>query len=310
MLATTIRSLPSVEDYVSLAEYQSRTPESFADGKPVLHLHLEGATASIPKSQCGTLALFPADMVPAADGAQAGGQAEDEQAVEQKVHVFVTSESFTIFSQQAEAGVSIPYPSVSIHAVKTVNGQAEGSRTQAVWMQLDFSDSGINDDDFSTVDLTIVPSSPEGSVMRTAAQQLYDAVSTCSELHPDPNDGDDDDGEYDCIVLEGGAEHEAVEGFVGVLQGSSNGGLPPPMPGSGGWITADNVHEFFDGQGNWLSRDAEAQDGADGELGEGAGELGEGAGRTRPRDELEPEDANGHDGANGDQDVKRPRVDE
>ncbi|KAM4066606.1 regulator of volume decrease after cellular swelling domain-containing protein [Hirsutella rhossiliensis] len=304
MLATTIRAPPSVEDYVPLAEYQSQTPESFADGKPVLHFHLQGATASVPKSQCGRLALFPADMVPAADeDAQANGQADEEQPVKQKVDVFVNSESFTVFSQQAEAGVSIPYPSISIHAVKHVAGEAEGSRIQAVWMQLEFSDGGANDDDFSTVELTIVPSSPEGNAMRTAAQQLYDAVSNCSDLHPDPDDADDDDGEYDGIVFEGGAEHEALEGFAGVLRGSSNGGLPPPMPGSGGWITADNVHEFFDGDGNWLGRDGEAQDGAD-------GELGEGAGRTRPRDELEPDGANGYDGANEDQDMKRPRVDE
>lgn len=210
--------------------------------------------------------------------------------------------SFTVFSKQAEAGVSIPYPSISIHAVKHVDGPGDGARVQAVWMQLEFSDGGANDDDFSTVELTIVPPSPQGDAMRTAAQQLYDAVSSCSDLHPDPDDADDDDGEFDRVVFEGGAEHEALEGFAGVLRGSSNGALPPPMPGSGGWITADNVHEFFDGEGNWLGRDADAHDGAD-------GELGGGAGRTRPRDELESDGVNGHDGAGGDQDMKRPRTD-
>lgn len=92
MLATTIRSPPSAEDYVSLAEYQSQTPESFADGKPVLHFHLEGAAASVPASQRGRLALFPADMVTAADDDdQADGQ-DEERSVKQEVDVFVNSE--------------------------------------------------------------------------------------------------------------------------------------------------------------------------------------------------------------------------
>lgn len=50
------------------------------------------------------------------------------------------------------------------------------------------------------------------------------------------------------------------------------------MPGSGGWITAENVGEFFDGDGNFR----------------GAGSLGEGAGSVRGRDEVEEEvDADG-----------------
>jgi nucleotide-sensitive chloride channel 1A len=61
MLPTTIRSPPSQGDYVPLEEYQSQTPESFVDSKPVLHYQLSKATASIPKSQRGALALFPAD---------------------------------------------------------------------------------------------------------------------------------------------------------------------------------------------------------------------------------------------------------
>lgn len=91
MLATTIRSPPSAEDYTPLADYQSQTPESFADGKAVLYFHLQGATASVPKSQCGSLAVFPADA-PVAENPPADGQDDDNQLVEQKVDVFVTSE--------------------------------------------------------------------------------------------------------------------------------------------------------------------------------------------------------------------------
>ncbi|KKP06632.1 hypothetical protein THAR02_01229 [Trichoderma harzianum] len=292
MLPTTIRSPPAEADYTPLAEYQSQTPESFTDGKPILHYHLAGAKATIPRSQCGSLAVFPQDTATvAAPNDSNDGEAVEELA-EQTVDVFATSENFIIFSHQAEAGVSIPYPSISIHALKTVDN------SQAVWMQLDLADGGSDDTDFQTVELTIIPPT---SSEANSAQQLYDAMANCSDLHPDPENEEDDDNEYDRIVFEGNAGHEAIEGFTGVLRGVSDGGLPPPMPGSGGWITADNVHEYFDADGNWIG--GEQEDGEEPE------ELGEGAGRTRPRDELEKEDdINGHDSAE-DPESKRPRVD-
>lgn len=201
----------------------------------------------------------------------------------------------TIFNTQAEAGVAIPYPSISIHAVKQVGLETNGSRAQAVWMQLEFSDGGSDDDDFNTVELTIIPPSTDAEA--NAAKQLYEAMANCSDLNPDPNNGEDDsEDEYDRIVFEGSAEHEAIEGFTGVLRGANNGGLPPPMPGSGGWITADNVNEYFDEEGNWI--------------GQGAGEeeeLGEGAGRVRARDEVENDGTT--ERAADDTESKRHRVD-
>ncbi|GAB0135707.1 hypothetical protein EsDP_00004034 [Epichloe bromicola] len=289
MLATTIRSPPSLEDYTPLAQYQSQTPESFSDGKPVLHLHLEEAVASIPKSQCGALAIFPADS-PAADPSGPTPNGDAEQVVKQTVDVFVNSDS------EAESGVSIPYPSISIHAVKQVAAHG-GASTPAIWMQLDFSDGGADDDDFDTVELAIMP------VDSADAQKLYDAIASCSNLHPDPANGEEEEEEeeqddYDGIVFESNAEGETVEGFTGVLRGATDGGLPPPMPGSGGWITADNVHHHFDEQGNWIGgRNSEAD-------GEGEEELGEGAGRTRPRDEVDGHDVN----CGEDSESKRTRV--
>lgn len=162
-------------------------------------------------------------------------------------------------------------------------------------MQLEFSDGGSDDDDFNTVELTIIPPSTDAEA--NAAKQLYEAMANCSDLNPDPNNGEDDsEDEYDRIVFEGSAEHEAIEGFTGVLRGANNGGLPPPMPGSGGWITADNVNEYFDEEGNWI--------------GQGAGEeeeLGEGAGRVRARDEVENDGTT--ERAADDTESKRHRVD-
>ena len=163
-------------------------------------------------------------------------------------------------------------------------------------MQLDFSDGGDDDETFNTVELTIAL--PPSDATPSSASQMYDAIAACSNLHPDPDNGqDDDEDEYDRIVFEGSTEHEAIEGFTGVLRGATDGGLPPPMPGSGGWITAENVHEYFDEDGNWIGEGQEETE-----------ELGEGAGRTRARDEVDGDGVNGHqDDANAEN--KRPRVD-
>lgn len=86
MLPTTIRSPPQLENYTSLAEFQSRTPESFIGGKPVLHFHLAGAKATIPASQCGNLAIFPTGSPAAVNGDS------DSSEVGQEVDIFVDTE--------------------------------------------------------------------------------------------------------------------------------------------------------------------------------------------------------------------------
>jgi hypothetical protein len=133
---------------------------------------------------------------------------------------------------------------------------------------------------------------------------LFEAISECSNLNPDPvQDGDDEEDEDGAqIIFEG--DYEPVEGFSGVFAGARDGGLPPAMPGSGGWITAENVHEFFDEEGNWIGGDAE---GEGEEEDEGvSGELGEGAGTVHAREEHEQE-VNGAGAGAEEGDIKRPR---
>jgi chloride channel, nucleotide-sensitive, 1A len=173
-------------------------------------------------------------------------------------------------------------------------------------MQLEFSgDGGDDDESFDPIELTLVPTlgtdqehAGEPSIDPLNAertQALFSQISACSNLHPDPvQEGDDDDEEDDRIVFEG----EALEGLPGAFWGGTDGGLPPPMPGSSGWITAENVHEYFDAEGNWTGRDE----------GTTAAELGEGAGHVRPREEAEQDGANGHDDDGEDTDAKRART--
>ncbi|ROT38929.1 hypothetical protein SODALDRAFT_332368 [Sodiomyces alkalinus F11] len=310
MLPITIRSPPSLDDFTPLEEYESRTPESFFDGKPVLHRHLTSVKAWIPKAHAQSLPIFtvnPSSLTPAS--APAGASLQDdaaEEMVEQTVDIFVHSKNLTIFNPSAAVGVEIPYPAISIHAIKSAGTLASGSPLQAIWMQLALVDNGGSDEDETSIDLTVLPP-VDADADADAVQALYDAISACSDLHPDPvddeEDEDDDDDDDDRIIFDG--DHEPMEGFTGVLRGNATGGLPPPFPGSSGWITAENLHEYFDSEGNWVGdgndRDRDGQ-------GEGVGgELGEGAGRVRGRDEANGAD---DDGQGVDSENKRPRVDD
>jgi nucleotide-sensitive chloride channel 1A len=120
----------------------------------------------------------------------------------------------------------------------------------------------------------------------TPTQLLFVSVSACSNLHPDPiTAGEEDDEEG---ALQGSSLYQA--GLIAA--GSGDGGLPPPADGSSGWITAENMHEYFDEEGNWI----------------GGGEepnlsLGPGAGTVRAREEDggaggegEEEEGEGEDG--------------
>lgn len=219
-----------------------------------------------------------------------------------------------LFSHKSGTGIEIPYPAITLHAVKNFSHVEKPEDASfkfiGVYMQIEFSSSGGDDDEsFDPIELTLIPSKalPEGQSStetpvvdplnseRTTA--LFNQISACSNLHPDPHeeeDEEDDGDDFDRIVFEANAEGNAVEGLPGVMRGDINGGLPPPMPGSSGWITADNVNEFFDTDGNWIG-------------GDGGSELGDGAGRVRGRDEVERDGPNGQENGH-DTDPKRPRT--
>lgn len=167
------------------------------------------------------------------------------------------------------------------------------------------ADADYDEDD--VVDLTIFPSAQsdgsssqptasnppvdevtEGtsSTNQTPIQRFFAGLSTCSNLHPDPagmNSADslDDDvsDDEDPIIFEGSVGYNSA-----LLPTSSrDDGLPPPFPGSSGWITAENVDEYFDEDGNWRNNAVQPGGG-----GGGGGSLGPGAGTVRPRGEIDP----------------------
>ncbi|KAL9629917.1 MAG: hypothetical protein Q9204_005005, partial [Flavoplaca sp. TL-2023a] len=112
----------------------------------------------------------------------------------------------------------------------------------------------------------------------TVVQQLFSALSACADLHPDH------DSNSGFRIDDEGAPFPASEAVYTPIDG-----LPPPMLGSGGWITAENVGDFLDEEGNFR----------------GGGEgLGEGAemvkGREMDDDGVQEEvDNNGVQGHKG-----------
>jgi len=151
-------------------------------------------------------------------------------------------------------------------------------------MQIELSQDGGYEEDGSW-ELTVVPSaaqeeqlnpsSPAAAIVldpiatpATPPQEtittLFAALSTCSNLHPDPTPSSPtSSNDEDPVLFEGSVGYESL------LPG---GDLPPPFPGSGGWITAENVGEYFDEEGGLKKRRVREEEGHEGEEGEEEGE--------------------------------------
>jgi chloride channel, nucleotide-sensitive, 1A len=194
-----------------------------------------------------------------------------------------------LFNNLTSTGVSIPYPVISIHAIQRLLSPSDTSKeVQGLYMQLELEYEPAKDDgEPETTELILLlPDSALSDTLAGPIQILFEAVSSCSNLHPDPifQDEDMEDMEdMDNGIIFEGIGHEGIDGLPGVLRGSNDGGLPPPFSGSSGWITAENVGEYFDEDGNWI-----------GDVGDGKLDSLEGAGRVRGRDEAALLETNDH----------------
>lgn len=178
--------------------------------------------------------------------------------------------------------MSIPYPSISLHAIQRLRLPDTESEVQGLYMQIATPTAPAEDDEEQCITLTVVlPTEPDASTDASAAegapqdagvtaetptQALYGAVSACSNLHPDPADSDDEDtGKF--------------FGDEGIMAGNAEGGLPEPVDGSSGWITAENIGDFIDENGEYVGPgsgvEIEGQDEGDEPLGPGAGTVHE-----------------------------------
>ncbi|KAL4868527.1 regulator of volume decrease after cellular swelling-domain-containing protein [Aspergillus spectabilis] len=291
----SLSSPPETSSFVPLSVHQSRTPDSFVSGPTILHYQaancklvaFERDTSSTP-----TLNALRGAAINGSGSAQHeantanGTEGEDEkEVVIEGLDVWVTSDKFLLYNTTTSTGLSITYPSISLHAIQRLKlpTDSQSTEVQGLYMHITKPPAQTSfpqeSDEEDSLTVTLVPPtgtpSPtteteiETEEPETETQKLYTAVSACSNLHPDPIE-----------------EEEEQEGALAsglIFPGSGEGGLPPPVDGSSGWITADNMHEFFDEEGNWIG-------GGEGPVLPGFGsELGPGAGTVRGREEEEEE---------------------
>ncbi|MCJ1359331.1 MAG: hypothetical protein MMC33_009332 [Icmadophila ericetorum] len=296
---------PTLTSFTPLSEHQSQTPASFYTGKPVLYHHCPNAKLLILerelRSSTALSKLAPGPLEPpvrapngtnaAAVGEEEGEEKEEREMTIEGLEIWVTSENFLLYSLSQKLGLSIPYPSISLHAIQTLQipDSPIPTPTQGLFLQISTSDGFDDHDPDDTLSLTLIPSSSSSSTSTSSAlatvepsaepepstatqtpiQELFTSLSACANLHPDPMSEDED---AEGLDPDTSMSYETATGI-------STNGLPPPIPGSGGWIMAENMGEFFDEEGNWR--------------GGAVGGLGQGAGRIRTMDEVDGEEEGG-----------------
>lgn len=183
--------------------------------------------------------------------------------------------NLTLFSAATSTGVEIPYQSITLHAIQRLPSptpETDGETVQGLYMQLDLAPPSNDDEIVDPVELILLPPTQSQPTGEEPIKALFAAVSACSNLHPDAMDSDEEMGDTDRIVFEGSVGYEGISGLPGVVSLSGGEGLPPPFPGSGGWITAENVGDFFTPEGEWIGREGNKEDGE--ENGDGKRENG------------------------------------
>ncbi|KAL9085596.1 MAG: hypothetical protein Q9165_007496 [Trypethelium subeluteriae] len=307
MEVNIIQSAPALENFTPLAEHQEQTPDTFFGGKPILHFHSTNAQLLIEKDALEAneafSGLYNAQHEPTRAGAPVNGDTAADttrtQITVPDIDLWVTSESvfvshlrsssirirsstmnlanvfqrnFILYSPTTHHGLTLPYPTISLHALQhlTPPSTIPGSpAVPALYIQLFLTSPAVSDD-IETLEFSLVPtpntsSSPpqstdalpqDGATYPTtsSAEQLYAAVSACAELHPDPRTPGEEE------------EDERQDGDQSRI------------PGAGGWITSENMADFMDEEGNFV--------------GFGGG-LGPGAGTVRGRDDADIGEAEG-----------------
>ncbi|KAL4790009.1 regulator of volume decrease after cellular swelling-domain-containing protein [Aspergillus venezuelensis] len=284
-----LTSAPETSSFTPISVHQSRTPESFHSGPAILHYHAANCklvTFEHDLSSTPTLNALRGSKVNSTSANGDQDDAEEKEVVLGGLSVWVTSDKFLLYNTTISKGLSIPYRSICLHAIQRLKLPSStpnnDSDLQALYMciakppaQSSYPQES-DEEDGLTITL-VTPTSPSEPSTDTAAetdaeqseteiQKLYDAVSACANLHPDPIEEEEDGA--------GGAFASGLV-FPGA-SASAESDLPPPVDGSSGWITADNMHEFFDEEGNWIGEgDGPGFPGMGGGLGPGAGTVRE-----------------------------------
>ncbi|KAG2076562.1 hypothetical protein BDR04DRAFT_1089720 [Suillus decipiens] len=181
MGSTTLIS--SIPQYVSAEEHRNiigSTPTSFNDIPPVLRhkednvrVMLDPPLHTFTEQDCANGTLF-------------------------------VIESALVFMSSTGVGFQVPYPAITLHAI------ARPESGPSIYCQLDelarepgAAESPENNEASDMRELSIIPSNP------TSLESIFEAMSLCASLHPDPDASDDDD------LDEAFMDESAFETFTG-----------------------------------------------------------------------------------------------
>ncbi|KAI0346198.1 hypothetical protein BDW22DRAFT_1388162 [Trametopsis cervina] len=181
---TIIGELPR---YISPEEHRTliaSTPASFSDIPPVLRHKEEDVSITLdpPLEAFGT-----------------------EDCAKGTLYII---ESVLIYMAASGRGIQIEYPSITLHAI------SRAETGPSIYCQLDESSPtavGPAADDEDTMEmreLVIVPK------QASALEPIFESLSICAALHPDPADEDDMDDEDDAFI-DGTDENTPFETFTG-----------------------------------------------------------------------------------------------
>jgi len=160
--ATIITDVPT---FVSSEEHRNivgSTPTSFNDIPPVLRHKEENVAVSLDP---------PLDEFTAEDGAHG---------------MLYVIESALVFMSSTGRGFQVKYPAITLHAISRADGSSP-----SIYCQLDEAagEAPVDEtsEDLSDMrELSIVPHD------HTSLESIFEAMSLCASLHPDPNMSEDD----------------------------------------------------------------------------------------------------------------------
>ncbi|KAH7912318.1 regulator of volume decrease after cellular swelling-domain-containing protein [Hygrophoropsis aurantiaca] len=168
-----ITAITSIPAFVSPEEHRdlaASTPTSFSNIPPILRHREQGVRVSLD---------------PPLEGWTEG------EAIEGDLYVI---ESALVFSSPGRS-FQIEYPAITLHAV------SRSASGPSIYCQLDESSPDVsadNEDDISAMrELSIIPKD------ETSLEPIFEALSHCASLHPDPNQSDEDDLDDAFVAADG-----------------------------------------------------------------------------------------------------------
>lgn len=184
MAESAISIISSLPIFISEEEHRTRTsstPESFADIPPVLKHQQRDVTVKFdPPIQ----ELSPDELK--------GGT------------LYVVESLMIYMASSGSKGFTIAYPNITLHAI------SRSESGPSVYCQIDPSpgDNGeVNQSDEDVVEmieLTLVPTET------SSVETIFEALSICASLHPDP--GADEDADEDAFIDSNNGEFEVFNG--------------------------------------------------------------------------------------------------